>query len=199
MFYFQYNQFHQLPIQKWWLTEPHIEMLSHLKRDGQHFFDSYKVCKSLCLYVYFQLVGVCSRTAGCPARARVISEPGLTTPESAIVVRWGIEERRVSLHMRGLTVTRSRLELMTRRTPWLSTWPSTTRPRSRTRTCSPSRWWRQGRQLREAQKIANDILSGQLINGRNEHITPAFQQLAPKLWWCYDRGVIWSMKGQICT
>ena len=35
------------------------------------------------------------------------------------------------------------------------------------------------RQLREAQKIANDIPSGQLINGRNEHIAPAFQQLAP--------------------
>ena len=35
------------------------------------------------------------------------------------------------------------------------------------------------RQLREAQKIANDISSGQLINGRNEHIAPAFQQMAP--------------------
>ena len=35
------------------------------------------------------------------------------------------------------------------------------------------------RQLREAQKIANDIPSGQLINGRNEHIAPAFQQMAP--------------------
>ena len=35
------------------------------------------------------------------------------------------------------------------------------------------------RQLREAQKIANDVNSGQLINGRNEHIAPAFQQLAP--------------------
>ena len=35
------------------------------------------------------------------------------------------------------------------------------------------------RQLREAQKIANDIPSGQLINGRTEHIAPAFQQLAP--------------------
>ena len=34
------------------------------------------------------------------------------------------------------------------------------------------------RQLREAQKIANDIPSGQLINGRNEHIAPAFQQMA---------------------
>ena len=36
------------------------------------------------------------------------------------------------------------------------------------------------RQLREAQKIANDIPSGQLINGRNEHIAPAFQQMAPR-------------------
>ena len=36
------------------------------------------------------------------------------------------------------------------------------------------------RQLREAQKIANDVSSGQLINGRNEHIAPAFQQLAPR-------------------
>ena len=36
------------------------------------------------------------------------------------------------------------------------------------------------RQLREAQKIANDVNSGQLINGRNEHIAPAFQQLAPR-------------------
>ena len=38
------------------------------------------------------------------------------------------------------------------------------------------------RQLREAQKIANDIpsASGQLINGRNEHIAPAFQQLTPR-------------------
>ena len=36
------------------------------------------------------------------------------------------------------------------------------------------------RQLREAQKIANDIPSGQLINGRNEQIAPAFQQLAPR-------------------
>ena len=38
------------------------------------------------------------------------------------------------------------------------------------------------RKLREAQKIANDIpsASGQLINGRNEHIAPAFQQLAPR-------------------
>ena len=35
------------------------------------------------------------------------------------------------------------------------------------------------RQLREAQKIANDIPGGQLINGRNEHIAPAFQQMAP--------------------
>ena len=35
------------------------------------------------------------------------------------------------------------------------------------------------RQLREAQRIANDAASGQLINGRNEHIAPAFQQLAP--------------------
>ena len=35
------------------------------------------------------------------------------------------------------------------------------------------------RQLREAQKTDNDIPSGQLINGRNEHIAPAFQQLAP--------------------
>ena len=35
------------------------------------------------------------------------------------------------------------------------------------------------RQLREAQKIANDIPSGQLINGRNEHIAPAFQQMVP--------------------
>ena len=35
------------------------------------------------------------------------------------------------------------------------------------------------RQIREAQKIANDIPSGQLINGRSEHIPPAFQQLAP--------------------
>ena len=35
------------------------------------------------------------------------------------------------------------------------------------------------RQLREAQRIANDMASGQLINGRNEHIAPAFQQLAP--------------------
>ena len=35
------------------------------------------------------------------------------------------------------------------------------------------------RQLREAQRIANDIPSGQLINGRNEHIAPAFQQMAP--------------------
>ena len=35
------------------------------------------------------------------------------------------------------------------------------------------------RQLREAQKIANDIPSGQLINGRSEHIAPAFQQMAP--------------------
>ena len=35
------------------------------------------------------------------------------------------------------------------------------------------------RQLREAQKIAYDIPSGQLINGRNEHIPPAFQQMAP--------------------
>ena len=35
------------------------------------------------------------------------------------------------------------------------------------------------RQLREAQLIANDIPSGQLINGRNEHIAPAFQQMAP--------------------
>ncbi len=26
------------------------------------------------------------------------------------------------------------------------------------------------RQLREAQRIANDMASGQLINGRNEHI-----------------------------
>ena len=34
------------------------------------------------------------------------------------------------------------------------------------------------RQLREAQKIANNIPSGQLINGRNEHIAPAFQQMA---------------------
>ena len=36
------------------------------------------------------------------------------------------------------------------------------------------------RQLREAHKIANDIPSGQLINGRNEHIAPAFQQMAPR-------------------
>ena len=36
------------------------------------------------------------------------------------------------------------------------------------------------RQLREAQKIANDVPSGQLINGRNEHIAPAFQQMAPR-------------------
>ena len=35
------------------------------------------------------------------------------------------------------------------------------------------------RQLREAQRIANDMASGQLINGRNEHIALAFQQLAP--------------------
>ena len=35
------------------------------------------------------------------------------------------------------------------------------------------------RQLREAQKIANDIPSGQLINGRSEHIPPAFRQMAP--------------------
>ena len=35
------------------------------------------------------------------------------------------------------------------------------------------------RQLREAQKIANDIPGGQLINGRNEHIALAFQQMAP--------------------
>ena len=31
----------------------------------------------------------------------------------------------------------------------------------------------------QAQKIANDISSEQLINGRNEHIAPAFQQMAP--------------------
>ena len=31
------------------------------------------------------------------------------------------------------------------------------------------------RQLREAQRIANDAASGQLINGRNEQIAPAFQ------------------------
>ena len=36
------------------------------------------------------------------------------------------------------------------------------------------------RQLREAQKIANDIPSGQLINGCNEHIAPAFQQMAAR-------------------
>ena len=35
------------------------------------------------------------------------------------------------------------------------------------------------RQLSEAQRIANDMASGQLINGRNEHIALAFQQLAP--------------------
>ena len=35
------------------------------------------------------------------------------------------------------------------------------------------------RQLREAQNIANDIPRGQLIIGRNEHIAPAFQQMAP--------------------
>ena len=35
------------------------------------------------------------------------------------------------------------------------------------------------RQLREAQNIANDIPSGQLIISRNEHIAPAFQQMAP--------------------
>ena len=44
------------------------------------------------------------------------------------------------------------------------------------------------RQLREAQKIANDIPSGQLINGRNEHIAPAFQQLAPRDILGRDRG-----------
>ena len=35
------------------------------------------------------------------------------------------------------------------------------------------------RQLREAQKIANDIPSGLLTNGRNEHIAPVFQQMDP--------------------
>ena len=35
------------------------------------------------------------------------------------------------------------------------------------------------RQLREAQKIAYNIPSGQLINGCNGHIAPAFQQMAP--------------------
>ena len=44
------------------------------------------------------------------------------------------------------------------------------------------------RQLREAQKIANDIPSGQLINGRSEHIPPAFQQLAPTDILDRDRG-----------
>ena len=28
-------------------------------------------------------------------------------------------------------------------------------------------------------KVVNDIPSRQLINGRNEHIAPAFQQMAP--------------------
>ena len=44
------------------------------------------------------------------------------------------------------------------------------------------------RQLREAQRIANDIASGQLINGRNEHIAPAFQRLAPTDILNRDRG-----------
>ena len=44
------------------------------------------------------------------------------------------------------------------------------------------------RQLREAQKIANDIPCGQLINGRSEHIPPAFQQLAPTDILNRDRG-----------
>ena len=34
------------------------------------------------------------------------------------------------------------------------------------------------RQIREAQKTANDVASG-LIIGRNEHVAPAFKQLAP--------------------
>ena len=34
------------------------------------------------------------------------------------------------------------------------------------------------RQIREAQKIANETL-GRLINGRNEHIPPAIRTLAP--------------------
>ncbi len=44
------------------------------------------------------------------------------------------------------------------------------------------------RQLREAQRIANDIASGQLINGRNEHIAPALQRLAPTDILNRDRG-----------
>ena len=36
------------------------------------------------------------------------------------------------------------------------------------------------RQLREAQRIASNTVSGQLINGRNgRNIVPAFQQLTP--------------------
>ena len=45
------------------------------------------------------------------------------------------------------------------------------------------------RQLREAQKIANDIPGGQLINGRSEHIAPAFQQMAPTDLLDRDRGI----------
>ena len=44
------------------------------------------------------------------------------------------------------------------------------------------------RQLREAQRIVNDISTGQLTHGHNEHIAPAFQQLAPANILNRDRG-----------
>ena len=106
-------------------------------------------------------------------------------PGSVTSVTRDIAESQDLVHTQGLSLMRNKFGLMTKETLWRSISPLAIRLKGRIRTHSLSfKVVTSGerpltRQLREAQKIANDIPSGQLINGRNEHIAPAFQQMAP--------------------
>ena len=75
---------------------------------------------------------------------------------------------------------RSRSGATWRPTPWPGTWRRSTRPGGETPQPSPSLWRGRPltRQMREAQKIANEA-PGRLINGRYGQIPPAIRPLTP--------------------
>ena len=115
--------------------------------------------------------------------AQVISELGQTIPGSARSVKNATGVKQDFLHMLALSLTRRISGLTNKRT--LAQHLTTDHPDQRKNVDAFSfKVVTAGerpltRQLREAQKIANDIPSGQLINGRSEHIPPAFRQMAP--------------------
>ena len=115
-------------------------------------------------------------TAGWRTRGHHTPERAKITGELAPCAKSDTEEKLGLTPMRGWTHMRGRSGAMWRPTPWPGIWRRSTRPGGGTPQLTPS-LWPLTRQMREAQKIANET-PGMLINGRNEHIPPAIRPLA---------------------